>query len=134
MARLDQLRGSSKTRWAATHHGNTFSRLQVYRTCFDEFALECDLDDVFFDLLNGYRWAIDAQYTGRLAGGRTNSSRKFGEIVGRCQYLVRILPPDVIYRVSKFGDDIAQGAARGADGFSAAHAPGRLIYYLVRAV
>src|SRR5690606_33877425 len=59
---------------------------------------------------------------------------KFREIIGRCQYLVSIFPPPVIHRIVKFGDHIAQGAARMAEWYAAVHASGGLLVQLFIAV
>jgi hypothetical protein len=79
-----------------------------------------------FDLLDGDRIFVDAQYASRLAGRGANPAGELWEVIRGVQPLQRFLPLIAIYEVVPVGDDVPQRAPRVAERYAAIHATGAL--------
>ena len=89
--------------------------------------LESALDNVLFNLLDRDRRRIDTQHTGRFARSGTDSSSKFGKVIGRVQLAHRFLPAPAIHQIIPVGNQIVDRAAGMAEGHAAIHAARALV-------
>src|SRR5580658_6398447 len=78
--------------------------------------------DIFFDLLDGYRRLIDAEYAGGLTRCWTNPAGEFREVVGCMQLPHCFLPTSVINQIVPIGNQIVDGTSRLTKGHAAIHA------------
>ena len=91
------------------------------------------VDDVPLDDPDRHRVTVNPQDAGRLAGGRTEASSKFREIVRRMQRLQRILPSSAMNQIVPFGDEVHHRTAimALAEGHPAVHTARALGFELV---
>src|SRR5437588_3031427 len=126
-----QLLSSSQARRAGAYDGYFFSGAHFSRLGTNPAFLESALNDALLVLLDGHRRLVDPQHAGRLARGRTNAAREFGEIVGRVELTHCFLPAAAIHQIVPVRNQIADRAAGLAERHTAIHAACALAAKLV---
>ena len=88
----------------------------------DPALLPALVDDGALDRLDGNRVVVEVQRAGRLAGGRADTARELGKVVGRVQHLQGILPVALVHQVVPVRNDVVDRAALVTEGNAAIHA------------
>ena len=95
--------------------------MRLYKSFF-----KSNFYNVLFNFLNGYRWLVNAQYTGTFTRGGANAARKLREIVGLVKPVERRPPIVLVDEVVPVRDEIIDRAAAVAEWNAAIHASGGL--------
>ena len=122
VAGAGQLLRRGETSGAGTDDRDRLARQALRRQRLDEALVEGALDRRHLDLLDRHGGLVDAQHARRLAGRRAEPARELGEVVRRVQALDRVGPVAPPREVVPLGDEVAQRAARVAEGDAAVHA------------
>ena len=131
MASFVQLGGSGQSGRARTHYRYFFTGTNNGSVGSNKSFFKSNFNDVLFYFFNGYRWLVDAQYTGAFAWCRTNAARKLRKVVGVAENIVRLPPVFAVHCIIEFGNHIAQRTATVAKRNATIHATGRLLVQLL---
>ena len=82
---------------------------------------ESDLNNVLFDLLDGYGCAIDVKDARCFAGRGANSSSEFRKIVGGMELANRVLPSAPVHKVIPIGNHVVDRTPGVAEGYATIH-------------
>ena len=124
---------SGEARRTRADDRNGLARKTSGRLGGDPALIPSSINDGNLDLLDGDRIRVDSQNAGGLARCRTQSTRKFREIICRVQALNGVLPVTFPDKRVPLGDQIAQWTSVMTKGDTAIHASARLrLQLLVR--
>src|ERR1022692_1727442 len=84
------------------------------------------IDDRLFDLLDGDRRLVDAEYAGGFAGRGAEAAGELGKVVGGMQDADGFAPAAAVDEIVPIGNDVGERTAGVAEGHAAIHAAGAL--------
>src|SRR5882757_625935 len=83
-----------------------FSGAEGRRLGMDPAFFKSTINDIFFDLFDGYWRLVDSQHAGGFAGRGADTSSELGEIIGGVQLADSFFPASVIDEIVPVGDDV----------------------------
>jgi hypothetical protein len=122
-----QLLRCRQSGWTAADNGDFLSGGLRGRLGLNPAFVPGALDDAAFNELDGNGGLIDAQHAGGFAGSGADAAGELGEVVGRVEAANGALPAAVVDQVVPVGDQVIDGAAGVAKGYTAIHATGALL-------
>src|SRR4029077_9767469 len=111
-----ELRRAGETRRTGADDGDRLARALERWLGHDPALFEPLVDDRALDALDGDRRLVDAEDARPLARRRADAPRELGEVVGLVQPRERLAPLPAVDEVVPLGDEVVDGAARGAAG------------------
>ena len=122
VADAGELLGRCHAGGARPHDGHLLARLETRRLGLNPTFGPGTVDDRMLDRLDAHGVVVDVQHASGFAGCGADPTREVWEVVGRVQYLDRVLPIVAVHQIVEIRNDVVDRATAGTKRCAAVHA------------